>query len=189
MERHLIVGLGNPGKKYEGTRHNAGFMALDMLASRHQVTVGTKKFKGVLGTGFVGNRPVVLLKPQTFMNVSGASVQPAAAFYSVPPERIIVLHDELDLETGVMKVKSGGGHGGHNGLRDIIAKLGGAKDFARVRLGIGRPSRGDVTGWVLGGYGKSEIADRDDAFYRACDAVEAIVDRGVGAAQNEYNGG
>ena len=107
MERHLIVGLGNPGKEYEGTRHNAGFMALELLASRHQIALGTKKFKGILGTGFVRNSPVVLLEPQTFMNVSGASVQPTAAFYSVPPERIIVLHDELDLDTGIVRVKSG----------------------------------------------------------------------------------
>ena len=189
MERHLIVGLGNPGKKYEGTRHNAGFMALELLARRHSISLGTKKFKSALGTGFVMNHPVVLLEPQTFMNLSGQSVQPAAAFYSVTPDRIIVVHDELDLDTGVVRVKSGGGHGGHNGLRDIIAKLGGERGFTRIRVGIGRPSRGDVTSWVLGGFSKSEAPALDDALYRAADAIEAIVERGVTAAQNDFNAG
>ena len=188
MARKLCVGLGNPGTKYEKTRHNVGFMALDRLASRYGMQVTTSKFKGHISTGSVRGVDVVMLKPQTFMNLSGDSVQKAAAFYGVEREDIIVLHDELDLELGVVRLKSGGGHGGHNGLRDIIQKAGG-KDFLRLRLGIGRPpgSRGNVTGWVLGDFGKSEQDKLEDMLELACDATEGLLLDGLLAAQNKYH--
>jgi PTH1 family peptidyl-tRNA hydrolase len=186
MSRYLVVGLGNPGAEYAQTRHNVGFMAVERLASRHGVSVTTKKFKGLLGNGTISGQQVTLLMPQTFMNLSGESVQPAAAFYDVKADGVIVLHDELDLSFGVMRVKQAGGHAGHNGLRSIIAQLG-APDFARVRLGIGRPVKGDVTGHVLGRFSKQEEAELDDLLELACDAVEVWMTEGVAAAQNKYN--
>jgi peptidyl-tRNA hydrolase, PTH1 family len=187
MARYLIVGLGNPGAEYAQTRHNIGFMAVERLASRHGISVTTKKFKGLIGNGTIGSHQVTLLLPQTFMNLSGESVQPAAAFYDVKPDGIIVLHDELDLAFGTLRVKSAGGHAGHNGLRDMIAKLS-SPDFARVRLGIGRPVKGDVTGHVLGRFSKQEDAELDDQLERACDAVEVWLTEGVSVAMNSYNG-
>lgn len=186
MSLRLLVGLGNPGKEYEPTRHNIGFMVLEQLALRHGFSLLTKKFRGVFGRGFVQNSSVVLLKPQTFMNRSGASVQAAASFYDLEPASIVVVHDELDLDLGVLRIKSGGGHGGHNGLRDIITQTG-SRDFVRVRVGIGRPSRGDVTSHVLGGFAKSELALRDDMIEVACDALESILSDGVLAAQHVFN--
>lgn len=187
MSRKLLVGLGNPGTKYEATRHNIGFMALDRLAERHGMRVDTSKFKGHIASGSISGQSVVLLKPQTYMNLSGDSVQKAASFYDVALEDVVVFHDELDLEAGTLRVKMGGGHGGHNGLRDIIQKMGG-KDFGRVRMGIGRPNgRGDVTGWVLGAFAKSEEALRDEMIEVACDAAEAILQEGLLRAQNRFN--
>jgi PTH1 family peptidyl-tRNA hydrolase len=187
-ERHLIVGLGNPGADYAQTRHNIGFMAVERLASRHGISVTTKKFKGVVGNGEIAGQQVSLLMPQTFMNLSGESVQPAAAFYGINVSKILVLHDELDLAPGVLRVKQAGGHAGHNGLRDMIAKLG-SPDFVRVRLGIGRPLKGEVTSHVLGRFSKQEEAWLDDLLERACDAVEVWLTEGVAAAQNKYNTG
>jgi len=187
MSRKLLVGLGNPGSKYEATRHNIGFMALDRLASRYGMRVDAKKFKGEIATGTIAGHSVVLLKPQTFMNLSGESVQRAAAFYDVPVEEIVVCHDELDLDAGLVRLKSGGGHGGHNGLRDIIQKMS-SKEFARVRMGIGRPpGNGEVTGWVLGPFGKGEGDLRDEMIEQACDAVEEILANGLLLAQNRFN--
>lgn len=187
MATYLIVGLGNPGTQYARTRHNVGFMALERLAERFMLTVNAKKFKGHWCKGVIAQQDAILLLPQTFMNRSGDSVQPAAAFYNVEPEHIIVVHDELDLALGDLRIKKGGGHGGHNGLRDIIQKLG-SPDFIRVRMGIERPSRGDVTGWVLGEFGRSDEAARDEMIEQAADALEMLLTDGVIATQNRFNG-
>jgi len=187
VSTYLIVGLGNPGAQYAQTRHNVGFMALDRLAERYMLQITGKKFKGHFVKGVIRNADVVLLKPQTFMNLSGGSVQPATAFYDIEPEHVIVVHDELDLECGDLRVKKGGGHGGHNGLRDIIQKLG-ERDFIRVRMGIGRPGRGSVTDWVLGTFPSADQNARDEMIEEACDALEVILDEGVIAAQNRFNG-
>lgn len=184
---HLIVGLGNPGAKYDATRHNVGFMALDRLAERHNLALTQQKFHGRYATGFCGAEKVCLLEPETFMNLSGKSVVAASQFYSVAPSEIIVLHDELDIELGKVRVKIGGGHGGHNGLRDIAAKLG-TKDFLRVRLGIGRPEHGDVTNHVLSRFRPDEEREVEEMLYTASDAIEAILEKGAAAAQNEFNG-
>lgn len=187
MGKRLIVGLGNPGKEYEKTRHNIGFMAIDELAARHQISVTTKKFKGLMGTGVINGHSVVLLKPQTFMNLSGASVQPAAAFFDgLEVEDIIVCHDELDLELGVLRLKVGGGHGGHNGLRDIIKRCG-SKDFVRMRMGIGRPERGEVTDYVLGGFRKVNESLRDDLVWETCKAIEMFLEKGLKETQNVFH--
>lgn len=186
MSRYLIAGLGNPGSKYARTRHNIGFMALDRLAERHRMALGSEKFDSLFDTGRVGAEMVVLLEPQTYMNRSGKAVQAAANFYDVSPEQIIVVHDEIDLPLGSMRVKRGGGHGGHNGLRDIVNKLS-TKDFIRVRLGVGRPEHGDVTNHVLGAFDRDEESEVAEMIEDACDAVAAIIADGVEAAQNRFN--
>lgn len=187
MSDLLLVGLGNPGPKYAATRHNVGFMAVDRLGDRNRIELTQQKFHGRYGSGIVRDQKVVLLEPETFMNLSGKSVGAAAHFYGLEPERIIVLHDEIDLDFGSLRVKVGGGHGGHNGLRDIIDKLG-SREFVRVRIGVGRPEHGDVTNWVLGTFSEEECAELDDVLDVVADAVETIMSDGVEAAQNRFNG-
>lgn len=151
----LFAGLGNPGEKYARNRHNIGFMAVDEIARRHGFTPWREKFHGLISDGRLGAEKVLLLKPQTFMNESGQSVAAAAHFYKIPNEDVVVFHDELDLGHGIVKVKSGGGHAGHNGLRSIDAHI--SRDFRRVRLGIGHPGQKDlVTNWVLGNFARSD---------------------------------
>ena len=186
MSRYLIAGLGNPGSKYAHTRHNIGFMALDRLAERHRVALASEKFDSRFDTGRVAGEMVVLLEPQTFMNRSGKAVQAAASFYDLGPEQVIVVHDEIDLPLGSIRVKQGGGHGGHNGLRDIVSRLS-SRDFIRVRVGVGRPEHGDVTNHVLGTFSRDEETEVAEVIETACDAVETIVSDGVEAAQNRFN--
>ncbi len=186
-ERRLIVGLGNPGAAYRGTRHNLGFEVADRLARRHGITLRTKKFRAVYGSGTIGGTPVLLSKPQTYMNRSGQSVGVMAGWHRIPPASVIVVHDDLDLEVGRLKLKSGGGHGGHNGLRDITTALGGP-DFQRVRIGIGHPDgRGDTTDHVLTRFRPDEKDDVERVVERATDAVEMILDQGIEASMNTYN--
>jgi PTH1 family peptidyl-tRNA hydrolase len=156
----LLVGLGNPGKSYAGNRHNVGFIALERIADAYQLPAFKKKFSGLLSEGRIKNRHVLLLMPQTYMNLSGESVAAAANFYKIPPENMIVFHDELDLPLAKIRVKQGGGHGGHNGLKSIDAHLG--KDYHRVRIGIGHPGGKDlVSDYVLSDFSKAERAQVD----------------------------
>ena len=152
MTIQLVVGLGNPGPEYTKTRHNAGVWFIEELASRYNISLRPeKKYFGLYGKGLIGNEVVHLLIPTTFMNRSGQSVAPLANFFRIPVENILVAHDELDMEPGVCKIKKGGGHGGHNGLRDIISCMANNKEFYRLRIGIGHPGHRDrVTGHVLG---------------------------------------
>ena len=150
----LLVGLGNPGSQYEGNRHNIGFMALDAIARSHGITSFRAKHGGLLAEGTIGGEKVMLLKPQTFMNRSGDSVQQVAQFYKIAPADIIVLYDELDLAPGKVRVKVGGGNGGHNGLRSIDPQIG--LDYKRVRLGIGHPGKEFVNQHVLGDFAKAD---------------------------------
>ena len=152
----LLVGLGNPGNQYAGNRHNIGFMALDAVARQHNITQFRSKHSGQLAEGSIGGEKVILLKPQTFMNRSGDSVQAVAQFYKIAPADIIVLYDELDLAAGKVRVKVGGGNGGHNGLRSIDPQIG--LDYKRVRLGIGHPGKENVTHHVLGDFAKADQA-------------------------------
>ncbi|MCB1721044.1 MAG: aminoacyl-tRNA hydrolase [Rhodospirillales bacterium] len=153
----LLVGLGNPGDKYKNNRHNIGFMAIDAMADEYRFPAFRSKFQGELSEGLIDGKKAVLLKPQTYMNESGQSVGKAAKFYKIPPERVIVFHDELDLEPGKCRVKVGGGVAGHNGLKSIKAHLGTA-DFMRVRLGIGHPGdKSRVSGYVLSDFAKAEL--------------------------------
>lgn len=181
----LVVGLGNPGAKYSGHRHNIGFMALEELARRTGASF-REKFKGQFTKAMVGRHDAWLLEPMTFMNRSGVSVGAAGAFFSVPPEQTIVIHDELDLPFGTVRVKVGGGHGGHNGLRSIFEHYG--RDFVRVRCGIGRPKHGDVSNFVLSNFDSVEQPWLQDVVDATADAVGAIIEGGAKEAQAKYNG-
>jgi len=169
----LWVGLGNPGAQYAGNRHNIGFMALDRIAADHGFGPWQGKFKGLLAEGRLGGARVLLLKPQTFMNLSGESVRAAAQFYKLGPEAITVFHDELDLAPGRLRLKQGGGHAGHNGLRSLTRHLG--EGFARVRLGIGHPGHKDrVAGYVLHDFAKSDAEWLDDLLRGISDGAPAL---------------
>lgn len=187
----LLVGLGNPGREYAHTRHNVGFMAVERWLDR-QLPAGTgspwrEKFHGRTAAVTVNGTRVVVLEPQTYMNRSGKSVVAAMQFHRVPPDRLVVVHDELDFELARVAVKNGGGHGGHNGLRDIVGQLGHG-EFVRVRVGIGRPARGgDVSGWVLQDFDAVAAAALPEILDRACHAITAVLTRGVAAAMNEIN--
>ena len=182
-EIKLIAGLGNPGREYEGTRHNAGFWWVDELARAHQfVFKAENKFHGLAARGSVLGREIFLLKPQTFMNVSGRAVGALMQFYKIEPQHILVVHDELDLPPGSAKLKLGGGHGGHNGLKDIIAHLG-TKDFWRLRIGIGHPGeRADVSDYVLNPPRREEANLIEQAMRRAHEVSHLIVEGKLEAA-------
>ena len=185
----LIVGLGNPGTRYEATRHNVGQMVIDELASRRGETLRAHKANARVAETWLrpGGPKLVLAKPNSFMNVSGGPVSALAKFYSVPPERIVVVHDELDIPFDTLKLKVGGGHGGHNGVRDVAKALGTA-DFPRVRVGIGRPpGRQDPADWVLDPFGSTERQALPLALGDAADAVELLVDEGLLAAQQRHH--
>jgi PTH1 family peptidyl-tRNA hydrolase len=179
----LIVGLGNPGREYEHTRHNIGFMVADELARRWKATSWREKFGGEV----TQLKEIVMLKPQEYMNVSGQAVQRTQAFYKIEAKDTIVVHDEIDLPFGKLKVKVGGGHGGHNGLRSIIGNTGDA--FIRVRCGVGKPNGGKerVTGHVLGGFSKVEQDELPFMIGGAADAVQLILDKGTTIAMNKVN--
>jgi PTH1 family peptidyl-tRNA hydrolase len=190
-EPWLVAGLGNPGKEYAGNRHNVGFMVADLLASRVGAKFGRSKrahaevAEGRLGFG--GPR-VVLLKPLTYMNLSGAPVVSLAQFFKVPVENVIAVHDELDVPFGQVRAKRGGGEGGHNGLRSMSKSLA-TKEYARVRFGIGRPpGRQDAADFVLSDFSSAERKELDFLVDRAADVVEAIIIEGVEWAQNKYHG-
>jgi PTH1 family peptidyl-tRNA hydrolase len=191
---HLVVGLGNPGKKYERTRHNVGFMVVEHLVRTHGMPDLQEKFTGVWTKGEISvnssRYPVAVLEPGTFMNRSGDCVQPAAAFLKIEPKDVIVIHDELDLAWRDVRLKLGGGHAGHNGLRSLIDRLG-TPDFVRVRVGIGRPPpgfKGDVADFVLQSFDSMEAAELPEVIDRACAAIEAVVSKGAQAAMNALNG-
>ena len=184
----LIVGLGNPGARYAGTRHNAGFQFLDALAQREGVVLSaSRQFNGELGEFGFGDKRVRLLKPTTFMNLSGQAVAPLAHFYRIAPEEILVAHDELDLPPGTVRLKKGGGHGGHNGLRDIVARLG-SNDFLRLRIGIGHPGHKDaVLGYVLQRAPQAEREAVEDAIGRVEALMPSLIEGDVPAVMNELN--
>ena len=185
----MIVGLGNPGPQYAKTRHNIGFMVADLLAARLGAPFKVHKRSGAeIVTGRLGNRSVVVAKPRTFMNESGRHVGPLAKFYSVAPADVIVIHDELDIDFGKIRLKLGGGEGGHNGLRSVANALG-TKDFQRVRIGIGRPpGRKDPAAFVLETFTSAERAEIPTLCELAADATELLLDLGLESAQNQVHG-
>jgi PTH1 family peptidyl-tRNA hydrolase len=189
-ERTLVVGLGNPGPRYERTRHNAGFLVVDLLAARvggsFRAPSAVQRRADVLEAR-LADVPGVLAKPRSFMNESGGAVVAVSRFYKIPVERIVVVHDDLDLPFGTLRLKRGGGDGGHNGLRSLTAALG-SKEYVRVRFGIGRPpGRQDPADYVLREFGSAERRELGVHLERAADAVESLLANGLEAAQNEYN--
>ena len=182
----LIAGLGNPEPKYDGTRHNAGFSALDDLAGRWGISVSKTKFQGLWGQGEVDGHKVVLLKPLTYMNLSGDSIAPLAGFFKIPADHVIVISDDISLPLGKLRVRGNGSAGGHNGLKNIIAHLG-TDAFPRVKVGVGAPEH-DIVDWVIGPFTANERKVIDGVLDRALGAAECIITDGVSAAQNRYNG-
>lgn len=184
----LIVGLGNPGRQYEKTRHNAGFLFLDTLAAQLSCAwVNESKFQGAIAQGKIANTPIMLLKPATFMNLSGQSVGKIARYYKLQPEEILVVHDELDFDAGTVKLKKDGGHAGHNGLRDIIAHLN-SKEFYRLRIGIGRPATGKVVAdFVLSSPTKNEFELLLTAFDLSREFIPQMVNGDMTVVMNALN--
>ena len=188
-EAWLIVGLGNPGKDYTRSRHNAGFRALDILARKLGCKVDKGKFQGLYGQCNYGDRKLLLLKPMTYMNLSGRSVLQLSAYFQVPPQRIIVLFDDISLPPGRLRVRPDGSAGGHNGIKSVIAELG-SQDFPRVKIGVGaKPNpEYDLADWVLSGFSAAEEKLLQPALERAADAALCILEHGTAEAANRYNG-
>ncbi|MBC8537086.1 aminoacyl-tRNA hydrolase [Feifania hominis] len=184
----VIAGLGNPGPKYERTRHNAGFLALDRLAARHRIDVTRLKFRGLLGRGEIAGRQVLLVKPQTFMNNSGECLREVLDFYKVPPERLIVLFDDISLPPGRLRVRLRGSDGGHNGIKSILYHIR-SDQFPRVKIGVGdRPHpEMDLADWVLGTVAREDFPQWEDALERAGRACELLVEGSPAEAMNRYN--
>ena len=184
----LIVFLGNPGPRYEMTRHNAGFMAADAMAKEKNLSINKARFKALTATCEIGGESVLLMKPQTFMNLSGEAVSQAARFYKIPPEHVIVVSDEISLPIGKLRIRTKGSAGGHNGLKDIIAKLG-TDAFPRVRIGVGAPPHPDydMADWVLSTFKNQDAEDMFAAAARAAEAVQCYITQGADRAMNRFN--
>ena len=189
IESWLIVGLGNPGKDYERTRHNAGFRAVDLLADKLGCKIDKGKFQGLYGQTVYGGRKLYLLKPMTYMNLSGRSVLQLSAYFNIPPQRIIVMFDDISLEPGRLRVRPDGSAGGHNGIKSIIAEVG-SQAFPRVKIGVGakpHPDQ-DLADWVLSSFSAQEEKALTGALERAADAALSIIDHGVPETANRFNG-
>ncbi len=184
----LVVGLGNPDKKYAFTRHNSGFLCVDMLAERYGFTVKKLKFKSLLGDAEIGGHRCLVLKPQTYMNLSGEAVRDAAQFYKIPPERIIVLFDDISLDVGKIRIRRKGTDGGHNGIKNIIYHLN-SDNFPRIKIGVGKKPHPDydLADWVLSEFKKDEEAPLKTALENASAALEYMLDGKIDEAMNRYN--
>lgn len=184
----LVVGLGNPGLQYENTRHNAGFMALDSMAEDLSFQFNKNKYEALLGECRIGNNRILVIKPQTFMNNSGKAVQKIASFYKIPSDKIIVLHDDISFDIGVIRARRKGSDGGQKGLRDIIELLG-TEEIIRIKIGVGKKPSGqtDAVNWVLGKIPKEETENFEKALERAVKTVKEIILRGIDSAMNKYN--
>ena len=185
----LVVGLGNPGSKYWNTRHNVGFAALDALADKLHVKVDRVKFQALMGQGELEGHKLILLKPTTYMNLSGQAVQAAARFYKIPPERILVMFDDISLEPGRLRVRKNGSAGGHNGIKSIISCIG-SQDFPRVKIGVGAKPHPDydLADWVLSTFPYDQREAMDETYRRAAEAAITVITQGPEAAANRFNG-
>ena len=182
----LVLGLGNPGRKYASTRHNVGFLVVERLAERWNTSVDKKHFGALVGNALIGRTPATLAMPQSYMNLSGQPAASLRGFYKLDNDKIVVVHDDLDIPFGDVRVKTGGGHGGHNGLRDLNKCLG--NDYHRVRVGVSRPPEGwDTADYVLGKWSTEESQALADVVDDAADAVEAVLADGALAAMNHFN--
>lgn len=186
---YLVAGLGNPGTKYEMTRHNIGFHAIDYIADKIGAKVKKLKFKALYGEGEINGERVLLVKPQTFMNLSGESIAEFVRFFKIPVENVIIISDDIALNVGRLRIREKGSAGGHNGLKSVIYMLS-SDAFVRVRIGVGAPSHSDydLAEFVLGRFGKDEIPILEDAITRAYSAVSEIIARGAMSAMNKFNG-
>lgn len=184
----LLVCLGNPGDQYEGTRHNVGFQVADELGERARIPIQKLKFRALTNICTLGGEKVLIMKPVTYMNLSGEAVRQAADFYKVPPQRVLVVSDDVSLPVGKLRVRSGGSAGGHNGLKSIISHLG-SEDFPRVKLGVGEKPHPDydLAEWVLGRFTGEDKKTMQAAIKRAADAAECIIQDGVDKAMNKFN--
>lgn len=185
---YVIAGLGNPGSKYEKTRHNAGFQVIDRLAEKYHIDMKMKRHRAVCGTGLIEGVRVLLVKPQTFMNLSGESIQEAVRFSGADPQSgFLVIYDDVSLPPGQLRIRKKGSAGGHNGMKNIILHLG-TQEFARVRVGVGeKPAGYDLADYVLGHFSKEEEKQMEEAFERAADAVAVILKEGTDRAMNQFN--
>ena len=182
---YLIVGLGNPEEDYSNTRHNMGFNTINKISKEYDIEVNKKKFKGLYGTGMIEGEKVILLKPQTFMNLSGESVKEVVDFYKIENDDIIVIYDDMDVELGTIKIRKKGGPGSHNGMKSVVQYLG--TDFARIRVGIGKPEDNDFIRYVIGPIPKEEKEILDKSTTTAKEAVIEIIKKGVDNAMNKFN--
>ncbi len=185
----LVVFLGNPGLKYEGTRHNAGFMTADAFAKAHKLSINRARFRALTATCELGEEKLLLMKPQTYMNLSGEAAAQAVRFYKIPPQHVLVVSDETALPIGKLRIRTKGSAGGHNGLKSLIACLG-TEEFPRIRLGVGSPPHPDydMADWVLSSFKNQDAEDMAKAAERAAEAVECFILRGPDRAMNLYNG-
>ncbi len=184
---YLIAGLGNPGRRYAQSRHNVGFMVLDAIGERLGIPVTQKKFNSLVGEGRFSGQKVVLLKPQTFMNLSGEAIAPAVRFYKPDPDKVVVIYDDVDLPVGTLRIRKKGGPGTHNGMRSVVQMLG-TGDFPRFRIGVGNPDREDLAGYVLGRARGTEKEELEAAIRRAADAALCMIEDDLDLAMNRYNG-
>lgn len=185
---YIIAGLGNPESKYDKTRHNIGFRLIDELAARNGITFSDRKHNGLVGKGIISGEKVILLKPLTYMNLSGECVGPAADYYKVEPENVIILFDDISLDVGRIRIRKKGSAGGHNGIKSIIAHLG-SENFLRLKFGVGdKPKEMDLADYVLGRFSSQDEATVSEGIKRACEAVECMIGEGCDAAMNKYNG-
>lgn len=182
---YIIAGLGNPGREYESTRHNAGFRVLDYIALQHNINVNRVKFKGLCGRGKIGDEEVLLLKPQTYMNLSGESILDAVQFFKTDIKNLIVIFDDVSIPLGRIRIRPSGSDGGHNGMKSIIRLLG-RNDFPRLRVGIGAPEN-DMIDYVIGRFSEDEKKVMEDVIKVSCYAANSIVEQGVVAAMNQFN--
>lgn len=184
---YLIVGLGNPEKEYGNTRHNMGFDTINEIAKNNNIDINKNKFKGLYETLNLQNQKVILLKPQTYMNLSGESVREIVDFYNIEPQNIIVIYDDIDIEKGHVKIRKKGGAGSHNGMKSVVQELG-TTDFARIRVGIGQPEfKSDMINYVIGKVPKEEQEILHQGVKKAAEAVEEILKNGIDIAMNKFN--
>ena len=184
---YLIAGLGNPTKEYDKTRHNVGFAVIDTLADKYRIDVSEKKHKALCGKGVIEGRKVLLVKPQTFMNLSGESIRAAVDYYKIEPEDIIVIYDDISLDPGQLRIRLKGSAGGHNGIKNIIAHLG-TQEFPRIKVGVGaKPPRVDLADYVLSRFSPDEQKLMDEAFKEAAEAAVSMMTDGAERAMNHYN--
>ena len=186
---YIIAGLGNPTKEYEGTRHNVGFDVIDRLSERYNIDVTMEKHRALIGKGMIAGQKVILVKPQTYMNLSGESIRSVIDYYKVDPEtELIVIYDDISLGVGQLRIRAKGSAGGHNGIKNIIAQLGSDK-FKRIKFGVGdKPKEWDLADWVLGKFPAELYPALREGNKRACEAVECIISEGIESGMNKFNG-